>query len=116
MSQLESSWDPRVQRGMPEAEHEWNPRPRTYASEVVLAAAVPVAEHPLQPKEKAEPKPTGAAPLPEAPMDPLSLMMAAAEVDPLGANDPRFLARSNLFYTVRLDSQGVSTSPPADCA
>ena len=72
---------------MPDAEHEWNPRPRTYASEVVLAA-VPVAEHPLQPKEKAEPKPTGAAPLPEAPMDPLSLMMAAAEVDPLGAHDP----------------------------
>ena len=69
-------------------EHEWNPRPRTYASEVVLAAAVPVTEHPLQPKEKAEPKPTGAAPLPEASMDPLSLMMAAAELDPLGAHDP----------------------------
>jgi hypothetical protein len=73
---------------MPDAEHEWNPRPRTYALEVVLAAAAPVTEHPLQPKEKAEPKPTGAAPLPEAPMDPLSLMMAAAELDPLGANDP----------------------------
>ena len=69
-------------------EHEWNPRPRTYASEVVQAAAAPVTEHPLQPKEKAEPKPTGAAPLPEAAMDPLSLMMAAAEVDPLGAHDP----------------------------
>ena len=77
-----------MQRGMPDVEHEWNPRPRTYASEVVLAAASPVTEHPLQPKEKAEPKPTGAAPLPEAPMDPLSLMMAAAKLDPLGANDP----------------------------
>jgi len=73
---------------MPDVEHEWNPRPRTYASEVVLAAASPVTEHPLQPKEKAEPKPTGTAPLPEAPMDPLSLMMAAAKLDPLGANDP----------------------------
>ena len=69
-------------------EHEWHPRPRTYASELVLAAAAPVTEHPLQPKEKAEPKPTGAAPLPAAPMDPLSLMMAAAELDPLGAHDP----------------------------
>ena len=71
------------------AAHEWDALPRDYARETTPKQAAPVDEHPLQPKEKAEPKPTGAATLPAAPTDPLSLMAAAEAIDdPLGAGDP----------------------------
>ena len=67
----------------------WDALPRDYPRETTPKQAAPVDEHPLQPKEKAEPKPTGAAALPEVATDPLSLMAAAEAIDdPLGAGEP----------------------------
>ena len=71
---------------------EWSARPRAYAKERTPAPCVNVEEHPLQPKEKPEPKPTGSAPLPSVANDPLSMMAAAVADDPLSmmaaAEDP----------------------------